>query len=284
MNRLFLLRSVLLTMLITLTIGLLLVSAGCNPSQPSSQAQKVPADLQATVDQFVQAFETFDTPKVLELYTDDFISGTGRPKNDVASVLTRLQSNQVALKVESAKVEDAGPAEAKMRTRLRLRYQDRYQSLGGEVVVTDVLVHQLRREAERWKIYKDERVATYRDGRFGDHPPNVEIEVPEQLPTDLHYPVKIKVRPQKNVIYQVLVGNYVEDVGILPPPDIDRVLPEDGVLEANLLPNPQGLSEIVRVTVVAADRAGGGLVGATMVSKFVHGAPRTKSSGPKEAT
>ncbi|MGH7961342.1 MAG: hypothetical protein ACRERD_05890 [Candidatus Binatia bacterium] len=282
MNQAFLLKVVLLFMLST---GLLLVPAGCERSQPSSQTQKVPADLQTTVDQFVRAFETLDALKVLDFYTDDFISGTGRPKNDIPSVLTQFRSNQVALKVESAEVAEATPAEATLKTRFRLRYKDRFRDLGeGDVVVTDVLMHSLRKDADHWKIYKDERIATYRDGRFGEQPPNVEVEVPAKLPTNLEYPVKVKVRTQKDAIYQVLVGNYVEDVGILPPPDIDRILPEDGVLEANLLPNPQGFSEIVRVTVLVADRAGGGLVGATMVSKFVHGAPRTKSATPKEAT
>lgn len=278
MKRIFLLKAVLLLM-----GGALLVAAGCNRSQPSSQA-KVPTELQVTVNQFVLAFETLDALKVLEFYTDDFISGTGRPKNDVARVFTQLRANQVALKVESAEVEGATPTEATLKTRLRLRYKDRFRELGeGDVVVTDVLVHSLRKDTDRWKIYQDERIATHRDGRFGEQPPNVEVEVPADLPSDMQYPVKVKVRTHKDAVYQVLVGNYVEDVGILPPPDIDMILPADGVLEANLIPNPQGFSEIVRVTVIAADRADGALVGATMVSKFVHGAPRKKSATPKEA-
>jgi len=79
----------------------------------------------------------------------------------------------------------------------------------------------------------------------------------------------------------VLLGNYAEDPALLPPPDIVTPLPDDGVLQANLLPNPQGRSEMVRITVIAADPAGKWL-GATTVSKFVPGMPRKKKGTPQE--
>ena len=225
----------------------------------------------------------FDVPAVLDAYAEDFTSGTGRSKDGVRQVFAQLQAHHVALKVESAEVEEAGPAEARLRTRFRLRYNDRFRDLGeGEVVVTDILVHRLRKDADHWKIYTDERVATYREGRFGGQPPNVEVTVPEKLPTGLHYPVKVVVRREEDRNYQVMLGNYAEDPIILPPPDIVTTLPDDGVLQANLLPNPQGRSEMVRITVIAADPAGKWL-GATTVSKLVPGAQRKKRDAPQEA-
>ncbi|MGE0680311.1 MAG: hypothetical protein AB7P69_05310, partial [Candidatus Binatia bacterium] len=56
----------------------------------------------------------------------------------------------------------------------------------------------------------------------------------------------------------------------LPPPDIVTSPPEDGILRVNLLPNPQGRSEMVRLTVIAANPEGQ-WIGATTVSKFVPG-------------
>jgi len=235
------------------------------------------------VDKLVRAAEAFDIARVLDAYADDFTSGTGRSKEEVRRVLTQLQASHVALTVESAEVEKADPTEAKLKTRMRLRYMDRFRDLGeGEVVVTDVLVHTLRKDADGWKIHADERVATYREGRFGQHPPNVEVEVPEKLPADLHYPVKVVVRREADTDYQVMVGNYAEDPAILPPPDIVTPLPDDGVLQANLLPNPQRRSEMVRITVIAADPAGK-WVGATTVSKLVPGA-QWKPKGAAQET
>ena len=53
------------------------------------------------------------------------------------------------------------------------------------------------------------------------------------------------------------------------------MLPKEGKLEAHLLPNPQGLSEIVRVRVIARDFVGKRL-GATTISKLVPGGQRKK--------
>jgi len=263
-------------------MGLLAISAGCHRSQPSSQSPLVPPDLQEAVNKLVRAVEAFDISHVLDAYADDFTSGTGRSKEEVRRVLTQLQANHVTLKVESAEVEKADPTEAKLKTRMRLRYMDRFRDLGeGEVVVTDILVHTLRKDADGWKIHADERVATYREGRFGQHPPNVEVEVPEKLPSDLHYPVTVVVRRETDTDYQVMVGNYAEDPAILPPPDIVTPLPDDGVLQANLLPNPQGRSEMVRITVIAANPAGK-WVGATTVSKLVPGAQRKQKGATQE--
>jgi ketosteroid isomerase-like protein len=265
-----------------LLTGALAISIGCHRSQPSSQLSSVPPDLQETVNKLVQAVEAFDIPHVLEAYTEDFTSGTGRSKDEIGRTLEQLQASHVNLKVESAEVEKADPTEASLKTRLRLRYKDRFRNLGeGEVVVTDVLVHKLRKDADSWKIYADERVATYREGRFGQQPPNVELTVPEKLPANLQYPVKVVVRREADTDYQVLLGNYAEDPALLPPPDIVTPLPDDGVLQANLLPNPQGRSEMVRITVIAADPAGKWL-GATTVSKFVPGMPRKKKGTPQE--
>ena len=267
---------------VLLFTGALAIFAGCHRSQPSSQSPSVPPDLQETVDKLVQAVEAFDIPHVLDAYTEDFTSGTGRSKDEVRHVLEQLQASHVNLKVEIAEIEKADPAEARLRTRLRLRYTDRFLDLGeGEVVVTDVLVHQLRKDTGAWKIYTDERVATYREGRFGQHPPNVELEVPEKLPTHLQYPVKVVVRRETDTDYQVMVGNYAEDPAILPPPDIVTPLPNNGILQANLLPNPQGHSEMVRITVIAADPVGK-WIGATTVSKLVPGAPRKKKEKSRE--
>jgi hypothetical protein len=65
-----------------------------------------------------------------------------------------------------------------------------------------------------------------------------------------------------------MVGNYPEDPEFLPPPDVVTELPDNGVLTATLLRNPRGRSEMVRITVIAEDRAGN-WVGATTVSKFI---------------
>jgi len=267
---------------VLLLTGALVISTGCHRSQPSSQSSSVPPDLQEAVDKLVQAVEAFDVPDVLDAYSEDFTSGTGRSKDDVRHVLEQLQANHVTLKIENAEVENADPAEARIKTRMRLRYLDRFRDLGeGEVVVTDVLVHKLRKDPNGWKIYTDERVATYREGRFGQHPPNVELEVPKKLPTGLQYPVKVVVRRETDTDYQVMVGNYAEDPAILPPPDIVTPLPTDGILQANLLPNPQGRSEMVRITVIAADPAGK-WVGATTMSKLVPGAQRKKKGAARE--
>ncbi len=143
------------------------------------------------------------------------------------------------------------------------------------MVVTDVLAHRLRKSAGQWRIYTDRRLATYREGRFGRSSPNVRLEVPDQLPTSLDYPVAVVVQQHPQTQYRVALGNYPEDPGVLPPPDVKARLPEDGRLEATLLPNPQGLSEMVRVTVIAADFQGD-WQGATIVSKLVPGVQRTE--------
>ncbi|MCS6926798.1 MAG: nuclear transport factor 2 family protein [Candidatus Binatia bacterium] len=228
--------------------------------------------MQATVAQLVQAAEAFDLPRILAVYADDFVSGTGRSKEAVAAILSQLQANRVSLRVEHTELEKVTPTTATLRTRIRLRYADWFHTLGeGEVVITDVLLHWLRKEAQGWRIYTDRRIASYRDGRFGPQPPNVELVVPETLPLDPVYPVHITVRRETGRTYRVMVGNYTEDPGILPPPDISAVLPPDGGLTATLIPNPRRLSEIVRVTVIAADTSGQ-WVGAATLSKLVPGA------------
>ena len=72
-----------------------------------------------------------------------------------------------------------------------------------------------------------------------------------------------------------MLGNYVEDPAILPPPDIVTPLPDDGMLNANLLRNPQGRSEMLRITVIAEDPTGA-WIGATTVSKFIPHGQRQK--------
>jgi hypothetical protein len=269
-----------------LIVGFMALS-GCqrspSNSHPSSpQTIEVPADLQETVDLLTRAAEGFDIPRILDAYADDFLSGTGRSKESVREVFSQLKERQVKLQVEKAEVEKVDANEALLRTQLRLRYIDRFRDLGeGEIVITDTLKHSLRKEQTGWKIYADERVSTYREGRFGSQPPNVQLTVPDHLPTSLEYPVTVTVRQDQNLDYQVMVGNYVEDPAILPPPDIVTVLPEDGILHAQLTPNPQGRSEMVRITVIAATSEGE-WVGATTVSKFVPGAPRkTKDDEPE---
>lgn len=267
----------------------LIIASGCQRSQPPPPAdaspqpiEKIPADLQTTVDTLVQAAETLDIPRLLDAYAEDFLSGTGRTKDGVREVFLQLKENHVKLQVEKTTVEKAEASEALLRTQLRLRYQDRFRDLGaGEVVITDVLRHSLRKEKAGWKIYADERLTTYREGRFGEHPPNVQLDVPDHLPTGLEYPVTVTVRQEQDRDYQVMVGNYVEDPAILPPPDIVTTLPEDGILHAQLLPNPQGRSEMVRITVIAADSEGN-WVGATTISKFVPGATRKKQDDEQE--
>lgn len=273
--------------------GLCFAFTGCNrsepppPPSPATQRQNppepqatpserketavAPRDLRESVDTLIHAVETLDIAKVLEGYADDFTSGTGRSKDGVRDVLTNLQKNHVSVKVESAEIEEANAERAKLKTRIRLRYLDTFRDLGeGEVLVTDTLRHSLRKEANQWKIYADERVATYREGRFGNQSANAQLEVPERLPTAVSYPVKVSVQREEGKSYQVMVGNYPEDPAFLPPPDIVTTLPEDGTLAANLMRNPQGRGEMVRVTVITED-PGGKWLGATTISKFVPG-------------
>ena len=62
------------------------------------------------------------------------------------------------IQVEKTTIEKVDGGEALLRTQLRLRYLDRFRDLGeGEVVVTDVLRHSLRKEKAGWKIYADVR-------------------------------------------------------------------------------------------------------------------------------
>jgi hypothetical protein len=234
------------------------------------------------VDTLVQAAETFDVPRILDAYADDFVSGTGRTKDGVRDVFRQLKESHVKLQVEKTDVEKTAASEALLRTQLRLRYMDRFRDLGeGEVVITDVLRHFLRKEQTGWKIYADERISTYREGRFGSQPPNVQLDVPDHLPTGAEYPVTVTVQQAHDLDYQVMVGNYVEDPAILPPPDIVTPLPEDGVLHAQLLPNPQGRGEMVRITVIAANQDGQ-WVGATTISRFVLGTRRKKKEAEED--
>ena len=221
---------------LTVLLSGLLVVTGCNRSPSSSSTEQqagsaghqdaipVPPDLKVTVNDLVHAVETLDIPKILATYADDFRSGTGRPKESLREVLTQLQKNQVKVQVEKTDFEQASDGEAKLRTQIRLRYTDTFRDLGeGEVLVTDVLRHSFRKEDEHWYIYKDQRVATYREGRFGERSPNVQVEVPVQIPTTPDYTVTISVQRESDKTYQVMVGNYLEDPGFLPPPDIVTV-------------------------------------------------------------
>ncbi len=248
-----------------------------------SAAPPVPPELRQTLEQLAHGLEAFDSEQVLAVYADDFISGTGRSKYGVGEVLTRLRASKVSLRVEKIDVTEADDSRAAITTSLRLRYTDRFRNIGaGEVVITDVLSHLLRKDAGQWRIYTDKRLATYREGRFGASSPNVTIEVPDRLPTGLDYPVSVVVQQQPQTQYRVAIGNYPEDPGVLPPPDVEARLPEDGRLEAHLLPNPQGLSEMVRVTVIAAD-VQGDWQGATTVSRLVPGLQRTERPKRRDA-
>lgn len=243
----------------------------------------VPPDLRQTLEQLAHGLEAFDPEQVLAVYADDFISGTGRSKRGVGEVLTRLRESKVALRMEKIEVTEVDDTHAAITTSMRLRYPDRFRHIGaGEVVITDILSHLLRKDAGQWQIYTDKRLATYREGRFGEAAPNVTIAVPDRLPTGLDYPVSVVVQQQPQTRYRVAIGNYPEDPGVLPPPDVEALLPEDGRLEANLLPNPQGVSEMVRVTVIAAD-VQGDWQGATTVSKLVPGVQRTERRKRQDA-
>ena len=261
-------------------IGIVLL-VGCQRTQPTDSspdpsppaAVSVPSDLQTTVTQLVSAVETFDIPHILDAYAEDFLSGSGRSREDIRRVFTQLRARNVKLEVEKAEIENVTEGNANLRTQIRLRYLDRFRDLGeGEVVITDVLRHTLRKGEPGWKIHADDRVSTYREGRYGPRSPNARLEVPSQLPTEA-YTATITVPREPDTEYQVMVGNYAEDPAMLPPPDIVLPLPEDGVLAAPLLPNPQGRGEMVRVTVIAATPDGEWL-GATTVSRFIPGAPR----------
>ena len=264
-----------LIILLVLCIGVACERPDESTSAPAqTESQSVPHDLQQAIEQLSQGLEAFDAEKVLAVYTEDFTSGTGRSKQGVGEVLERLQKSNVSLSVDKVDVKNADDTQAEITTYMRLRYTDRFRNIGeGEVVITDVLSHLLRKDDGQWGIYADKRLATYREGRFGERSPNVTIEVPDQLPTGLEYPVSVSVQPQKKTYYRVSIGNYPEDPGALPPPDVVTMMPEDGKLDANLLPNPQGLSEMVRVTVIAEDFKGD-WQGATTISKLVPGIQR----------
>jgi hypothetical protein len=282
-------RLIPLRSLFVFTVGLVLISS-CQRSQPTEPPQDspsqpavvIPPDLQETVDRLVRAAEAFDIPHLLDAYAEDFLSGTGRTKDSIREVFAQFRKNNVKLKVEKTDLESIESETASLRTQFRLRYMDHFRDLGeGEVVITDVLRHTLRKENSGWKIHADERLFTYREGRFGSHPPNVQLDVPDHLPTSLEYVVTVKVLQESETEYQVMVGNYAEDPVILPPPDIITSPPEDGILRMNLLPNPQGRSEMVRITVIAANSEGQ-WIGATTVSKFVPRALAQKQEKAEE--
>lgn len=251
----------------------LVAALGCQPAdQAPSEADltsSLTADLQQTIDALVGAVEAFDVSTILAIYADDFVSGTGRSKDDIGTIFSQLSANKVSLTVEETDVERRTPRDVRLTTTIRVRYSGRFRNLGeGPGVVTDVLQHSLHKDADRWRIYTDHRLASYQEGRYGDRSPNVRLEVPEQLPTEMSYPVTVNVQREKNVVYHVLLGNYPEDPGVLPPPDIVTALPPNGVLTIPLLTNPQRRNEIVRLTVLAATRAGEP-IGATMISTLV---------------
>lgn len=272
-----------------LIVGLLFVSS-CQRSQskdppqtsPSQPAVVVPLDLQESVDQLVRAVEAFDIPHLLDAYAEDFLSGTGRTKESIREVFTQLHRNNVKLKVEKTELESIESKTAFLRTQFHLRYLDHFRDLGeGEVVITDILRHALQKQNGRWRIHADERLFTHREGRFGPHSPNVQLDVPERLPRNLEYVVTVTVLQESETEYQVMVGNYAEDPAILPPPDIITSPPEDGILHVNLLPNPQGRGEMVRITVIAANPEGQ-WIGATTVSKFVPGVAKQEKGTEEE--
>jgi|GEM_PF-4383029 len=280
-----------------LFIALSLTSIGCNrpkpaKSAPSSQAPAAnkeapaeqsksvaaPQDLQKAIAALVQAVETLDIPKALAGYAEDYRSGTGRSKDGVREALTKLQEGHVNIKVEKTEIEEATADKAKLKTQLRLRYKDTFRDMAeGEVIVTDTLRHFLRKEDEQWRIYTDERLATYREGRFGEQSPNIQLDVPARLPEEDEYPITVSVQHEADKNYQVMVGNYPEDPQFLPPPDVVTELPETGTLTANLSRNPSGRSEMVRITVIVEDQEGN-FVGATTVSKFVPGLRQGKET------
>jgi ketosteroid isomerase-like protein len=252
--------------------------SGCNQTEHSSSrtetASTLPPDLQKTVDTLIGAIEAFDVSAILSAYTDDFISGTGRSKQDVGNIFTQLRSNQVSLHVQDIEVGEVEATQAQISMTIRVRYSGRFRNVGeGPVVLTDVLRHSLRKETSGWKIYTDLRLASYQEGRYGDRSPNVHIELPKKLPSEMNYPATITVQREKNTVYQIMLGNYPEDPGFLPPPDVVTELPPDGVLKVTLLTNPQGSSEMVRLTVMALTSDGEPL-GATLISTFVPGKPR----------
>ena len=152
----------------------------------------------------------------------------------------------------------------------------------GEVIVTDTLRHLLRKEEGHWRIYTDQRISTYREGRFGEQSPNIQLEVPGKLPTEGDYEITVSVQHDPDKNYQVMVGNYPEDPEFLPPPDIVTELPENGILTANLSRNPKGWSEMVRITVIVEDQEGS-WIGATTVSKFIPGLPQGKEDEEDQA-
>lgn len=282
-------------------IALSLISIGCNRSKPTksapssqapatseeattdqSKAVSVPQDLQKAVATLVQAVETLDVPTALTGYADDYRSGTGRSKDGVREALTKLQEGQVNIKVEKTEIEESTADKAKLKTQLRLRYKDTFRDIAeGEVIVTDTLRHFLRKEEGQWRIYTDERIATYREGRFGEQSPNLRLDVPAKLPEEQEYPIAVSVQQDADKNYQVMVGNYPEDPQFLPPPDIVTELPETGTLTANLSRNPSGHSEMVRITVIVEDQEGN-FVGATTVSKFVPGLRQGKKTEDSE--
>ena len=238
---------------------------------PTTQSQSPPQDLQRDVDAIVQAVETLDIPKALAGYAEDYLSGTGRSKDSVREALTKLQEGHASIEVEKTEIEETTTDKAKLKTQLRLRYKDTFRDMvEGEVIVTDTLRHFLRKEEGHWRIYTDERIATYREGRFGEQSPNIQLDVPAKLPEEDEYPITVSVQHEADKNYQVMVGNYPEDPQFLPPPDVVTELPETGTLTANLSRNPSGHSEMVRITVIVEDQEGN-FVGATTVSKFVPG-------------
>ena len=255
---------------------------GCQPpAQAPSEGDStssLPAGLQQTIDTLIGAVEAFDISTILALYADDFVSGTGRSKDDIGTIFSQLKTNKISLTVEDTEVENLTPVDVRLTTRIRVRYSGRFRNVGeGPVVMTDVLQHALRKDAERWLIYTDQRLASYQEGRYGARSPNVRLEVPDKLPTETSYPVTVNVQREKNTVYQILLGNYPEDPGVLPPPDIVTELPPDGILKIPLLINPQRRNEMVRLTVLAVTRAGEP-IGATMISTLVPGTPRQHRS------
>ncbi len=79
---------------------------------PDSPDPSVPPDLQQTLDQLARGLEACDPEQVLAVYADDFISGTGRSKQGVGEVLTRLRQRKVTLRVEQIAVTQADATRA----------------------------------------------------------------------------------------------------------------------------------------------------------------------------
>jgi hypothetical protein len=82
-------------------VSALTVISGCKGAYSTPQTAAIPIDLKETVDTFSRAIEALDLPVVLDTYAEGFTSGTGRTKDEIRHVLTRLRENRVILEAIS---------------------------------------------------------------------------------------------------------------------------------------------------------------------------------------